>query len=106
MGTEPSMMQFDDRDSWGLIPRYVADLFEGVKERQELFLVKVTTSFIEIYNEKVYDLLAPDVGRDRRELLIRENNEGIVVRTTQIGLLNLSNNQNVLSVTGSGKNTC
>ncbi|CEL93301.1 unnamed protein product [Vitrella brassicaformis CCMP3155] len=51
---------FDNR---GLIPRCLEALFDELKNRQQNTLYSVSVSFIEIYNENCYDLLAEGQGQ-------------------------------------------
>lgn len=60
----------------GIIPMMAAALFGRYKETLSIvFKVKIEMSYIEIYNEKVYDLLAEDY----MPLPVREDAEGKVV---------------------------
>ena len=45
-------------DGIGVIPRVIRDLFDGLIERQEVWDVKVSCSYFELYNEKINDLFA------------------------------------------------
>lgn len=60
----------------GLLPRFVYDMLEHVRKKEEEdpdLTIKVQMSYLEIYNEKVRDLLAPRRGRDEPQSLeIRE----------------------------------
>ncbi|KAI5191911.1 kinesin family member 22 [Nematocida minor] len=60
----------------GIIPRMAEALFGRYSETLSiLFKVRIEMSYIEIYNEKVYDLL----GEDHTPLPVREDSEGKVV---------------------------
>ncbi|KAI5128524.1 kinesin family member 22 [Nematocida parisii] len=60
----------------GIIPRIAADLFGRYTETLSvLFKVQIEMSYIEIYNEKVYDLLAEEPV----SLPVREDSHGKVV---------------------------
>jgi len=52
---------YDSSDQRGLIPRVLADLFSKIRAQQasEGAIVECRCSFLEIYNIKVFDLLAP-----------------------------------------------
>jgi hypothetical protein len=53
---------------FGIIPRACLDIFEGINSYiSEGCQVKLTTSYIETYMEKVYDLLA----KDRTEIVLK-----------------------------------
>ena len=45
-------------DGIGVIPRVIRDLFDGLIERQEVWDVKVSCSYFELYNEEINDLFA------------------------------------------------
>lgn len=60
----------------GIIPRCVADLFEKI--RRDDVSVSVYVSFVQIYNEKIYDLLQDP--KQKKPLNIREDRmQGIYV---------------------------
>ena len=40
-------------DGIGVIPRVIRDLFDGLIERQEVWDVKVSCSYFELYNEEI-----------------------------------------------------
>ncbi|KAJ1502598.1 Kinesin- protein 12, partial [Coelomomyces lativittatus] len=45
-------------DSQGIIPRSLAHIYHMIKQNS-LRKFKVRTSFLEVYNEQMYDLLTP-----------------------------------------------
>ena len=59
----------------GLIPRVLKDLIEGLEQRSiDNDDVRVTLSFVEIYNEKIRDLLASSDTPDQATTLrVREH---------------------------------
>lgn len=60
-------------DNKGIIPRLCDALFESIKEKQsEDLCFKVEVSYMEIYNEKVHDLLDPKTNK--QSLRVREHN--------------------------------
>lgn len=62
----------------GVIPRTVQSLLAQVSERESKGLqthTKLSLSFLELYNEKVYDLLEPKEA----ECPVRENHQGRVI---------------------------
>ena len=57
----------------GIIPRLCDTLFERIAESQSAELMfKVEVSYMEIYNEKVHDLLDPKTNK--QSLRVREHN--------------------------------
>eukprot|EP01041_Mallomonas_annulata_P007618 gene7618-15601_t len=79
MGTSDANM--DDVKNQGLIPRFIYDLFENLKQSHEeqKLQSKVKVSFLEIYGEDIYDLLSTSIrGMDRPSLPIRENDQGLI----------------------------
>ena len=63
----------------GVIPRSVRDIFEKISESPETeFIVKV--SFMELYNEQLFDLLSTKPRREDTIVDIREDgNKGIKI---------------------------
>ena len=61
----------DDEDGKGIIPRMVKSIFEQIAQTPEDIKATVKVSFIEIYNEKIRDLL----NTDQTDLKIHENKE-------------------------------
>lgn len=59
-----------DKDN-GVIPRFAKDLFLQAKQHGRVCFFE--TSFYEIYNEKIYDLLADKNGSERQTLRLREH---------------------------------
>lgn len=58
----------DVQKLFGIIPRGCIDIFEGINNFiQEGCQVKLTTSYVETYMEKVYDLLA----KERTEIILK-----------------------------------
>ena len=62
------------RGSWendpntGIIPRALSDLFDGLRMSNDTTEYSVRVSFLEMYNEEIYDLLSPgdDLGAKLR----------------------------------------
>jgi hypothetical protein len=73
-----------DDEARGLLPRFVSDLFENLKDlaAHEHVESKIRVSFLEIYGEDVHDLTAASAGRlatlERPSLPVRENDQGQV----------------------------
>jgi kinesin family member 13 len=60
-------------DNKGIIPRLCDSLFESITDKQtEELCFKVEVSYMEIYNEKVHDLLDPKTNK--QSLKVREHN--------------------------------
>ena len=57
-------------DGVGVIPRVIRDLFDGLHERREIWDVKVSCSFFELYNEEINDLFAKVCHAAFRKLLV------------------------------------
>lgn len=55
MGTGPS--EFQDEQETGIIPRVIKEMFDQVELRKSTSKTIIRTSFIEIYNEQIIDLL-------------------------------------------------
>ena len=67
----------DDEENKGIIPRMVGGIFEQIESAAEDIEFSVKVSFIEIYNEKIRDLLNPE----KVNLKIHENKDkGVYVR--------------------------
>ena len=70
-----------DEETQGLLPRFVSDLFENLKDLadHEHVQSKIKVSFLEIYGEDVHDLITESTGRiERPSLPVRENDQGQV----------------------------
>lgn len=65
-------------DGIGIIPRTLNDLFDQIGEQSSEFRCAVTCSFVELYQENVYDLLS---YRNRFEKMvgIREDASGVII---------------------------
>lgn len=68
---------YSENDDMGVIPRSVKQIFEIVKDNFT-FDFTITVSFMELYQEILYDLLS-DKPRDQCTLEIREDvHKGVV----------------------------
>lgn len=47
----------DSEDSVGLIPRAVSEIFEKVSANKDILSFSVYCSFVQVYNENLYDML-------------------------------------------------
>ncbi|XP_047021151.1 kinesin-like protein KIF13A isoform X6 [Helicoverpa zea] len=72
-GKSYTMMGSPGADEGGIIPRLCDSLFERIKVQQSppALTYKVEVSYMEIYNERVHDLLDPETTR--RSLRVREH---------------------------------
>ena len=71
-------MMISDRNTEGIIPRTIREVFSSKSDKQQKQNYTIYCSFIQIYNEKIYDLLQ-DI-ETKKPLKVREdNNEGIFV---------------------------
>ena len=61
MGGQDGAGGWEHPENMGLVPRAVRDLFHAAKRRQEAdgVHIVVVVSFMEIYNERLHDLLQP-----------------------------------------------
>uniref|UniRef100_A0A1I7Y2D8 Kinesin-like protein n=1 Tax=Steinernema glaseri TaxID=37863 RepID=A0A1I7Y2D8_9BILA len=76
MGTEETTDSISSTTR-GIIPRMVESIFTRVAATEDPTLFTVSVSMLEIYDEKVYDLL----GEQRSDpLAIRESNKGVYVQ--------------------------
>jgi kinesin family protein 5 len=67
----------DDEENKGIIPRMVEGIFQRIEGAPEDIEFTVKVSFIEIYNEKIRDLLDPK----KNNLKIHEHlNKGVYVK--------------------------
>ncbi|XP_076261045.1 kinesin heavy chain 73 isoform X3 [Rhynchophorus ferrugineus] len=72
-GSGKSYTMMGSQDNKGIIPRLCDTLFGLIAEKQNSELsYKVEVSYMEIYNEKVHDLLDPQTNR--QSLKVREHN--------------------------------
>ncbi|KAJ7074063.1 kinesin [Mycena amicta] len=71
----------DPNNGMGIIPRSISKIFQTAKQlrddRAGAWTYSVKSSFIEIYNEDLIDLLTDDTGR--REVQIREDKDGHII---------------------------
>ncbi|XP_078585443.1 kinesin-like protein KIF13A isoform X7 [Branchiostoma floridae x Branchiostoma japonicum] len=71
-GSGKSYTMMGTADNGGLIPRLCISLFESIMSKSnEILSFKVEVSYMEIYNEKVRDLLDP--GTTKHNLKVREH---------------------------------
>ena len=60
----PKNSAYETFDQDGLIPRSIRELFSTVEKRKEMYgntnRITITCQYIQLYNEKVYDLLNSD----------------------------------------------
>jgi len=61
----------------GIIPRIIHDIFEIIKSKED-WSFKVTVSFMELYQEQLYDLLS-DKQRSQSIVDIREDGKNIKI---------------------------
>ncbi|RHY60733.1 hypothetical protein DYB28_007706 [Aphanomyces astaci] len=63
----------------GIAPRAIAQVFQEIENRIEIEST-VHVSYMEIYNDRIFDLLAPDDDTDIHEYVIVEDAKGTYVR--------------------------
>ena len=67
----------ENEEERGIIPRLVTGIFNKIKQQPEDIEFSVRVSFVEIYNEKIQDLLDPK----KNNLKIHENKQqGVYVK--------------------------
>ncbi|KAJ7749534.1 kinesin domain-containing protein [Mycena maculata] len=73
----------DPNNGMGIIPRAVSTIFQSAKQLREerggTWTYQIKSSFIEIYNEDLIDLLVDDTAGGRREVQIREDKDGHII---------------------------
>ncbi|XP_039255213.2 kinesin-like protein KIF13A isoform X1 [Styela clava] len=97
-GSGKSYTMMGSHDQPGLIPRLCSELFEQiVTNTNEHQFFKVEVSYMEIYNEKVRDLLDPEGGK--RHLKVREHKSlgPYVDGLQQLAVSNASDIQELMS---------
>lgn len=65
--------------SMGVIPRAIIDIFDRIEECRGESETTVACSFMELYQENLYDLLSAKGSREERVVDIREANNQIVI---------------------------
>lgn len=83
----------------GIIPRLVESIFNGIEEAPLDIEFTVKLSYIEIYNEKVRDLLATAPGKDN--LRIREGAKGVWIEDVTESYV--GTNEQVLDIMNQGQ---
>lgn len=68
----------NETDEVGIIPRAVQDIFQHIEQMPDHDF-NITCSFVELYQEKLYDLLSGKASRDQNEVDLRENDGKIVI---------------------------
>lgn len=69
----------EEDETMGVIPRAINDIFDRVKEMGGDSEVTINCSFMELYQENLYDLLSNKGTREERVVDIREANNQIVI---------------------------
>ncbi|NWV39325.1 KIF9 protein, partial [Grantiella picta] len=74
----------------GIIPRAIQQIFKAAAQFLNV-LVTVRISYLEIYNETLFDLLVPGLGRGIRDpqLAVRDGPEGVYVKGLSVHPLSL-----------------
>ncbi|GAB7349628.1 hypothetical protein MBLNU459_g0310t1 [Dothideomycetes sp. NU459] len=81
-GTGKTFSMQGTAQSPGVIPLAITDIFSYIREKPDReFLLRV--SYLEIYNEKIYDLLSPSsvAGQQQEEIKLREDSRRGVYAT-------------------------
>ncbi|KAM4688865.1 kinesin-like protein KIF9 isoform 1-T5 [Discoglossus pictus] len=66
----------------GVIPRALQQIFKDIEERDDQ-LITVRVSYLEIYNETLFDLLSPDVPAES-QMTIADDSQGVTVKGLSI----------------------
>lgn len=69
----------EEDETMGVIPRAINDIFGRIEEMADESEVTVSCSFMELYQENLYDLLSSKGSREERVVDIRESNNQIVI---------------------------
>jgi kinesin family protein C1 len=81
-GSGKTYTMLGEADNKGLISRSISKLFNAKQEIEELSQgntkVELSVELLEIYNEEVRDLLAPNHGSDGRELNLKVTSKAVV----------------------------
>jgi kinesin family protein 5 len=96
----------DDEENKGIIPRMVGGIFEQIESAAEDIEFSVKVSFIEIYNEKIRDLLNPEkvnlkIGENKdKGVYVREMTETYVGQEDEVfQILKIGNENRAIGVT-------
>jgi len=94
-----------DREVEGVIPRVVRDIFNHIQTNKSTeFIVKA--SFIELYNEQLFDLLSQKPRREDTIVDIREDVKGIKIPgLTELPVQSLESTMTVIERASSGRVT-
>jgi cell division protein FtsB len=90
-----------DKDFQGIIPRVMADIFDGIQNMQAELEFIVRVSYVEIYMEKIRDLLKPS----STNLNVRESRErGVwVAGATEVCCASVEDMQSVMRLGGANR---
>ncbi|XP_055843322.1 chromosome-associated kinesin KIF4 [Episyrphus balteatus] len=65
-------------ENMGVIPRAMTDIFQTIEKKSKEFDFKVTCSFMELYQEQLFDLLS-SASREQSIIDMREDRNGIIM---------------------------
>lgn len=78
-GSGKSYTMFGNSENIGIIPRIGCDLFRAVSDRAEQYQSTIECSYVEIYMEKVRDLLNPELDNLKlREMTSKKTDDSFV----------------------------
>nr|XP_033787756.1 kinesin-like protein KIF9 isoform X2 [Geotrypetes seraphini] len=79
----------ENYDHRGIIPRAIQQVFREIEERSN-YHIKVRVSYLEIYNETLFDLLStmPDIMSTDTQIIIKEDSHGIHVKGLSVHITN------------------
>ena len=80
----------------GLIPRAISQLFEEIEARTE-YEYKVRCSYLELYNERVFDLLGEKTGNTKDWKIGEDTKTGMGMHVKDLAVVNCSTEEDVLN---------
>lgn len=79
MGTNYSPGGDNGRYEKGVIPRAVEDIFNTILNQESDWIYRVNVSFVELYQEQLYDLLANKTRANSQVEIREDSNKKIVI---------------------------
>lgn len=76
--TFSTLGSYDSSETVGLLPRMIHELYSTANQRQQCWHTEVSLSVVELYQEKLFDLLAPKSKR-ANVIKLREAKSGVFI---------------------------